>query len=147
MVEDKAHSALFGALTQSLLSEGLGFRFCARGQSMQPTIHDGEILHVRPVSVETLRKGDIVLFADRLNYKAHRVLWIDWEQGEFIARGDAGTVTDGAVGTGQIVGQVVAKEENLKGQIRVVSLSGRLVRLKFLASQARARTARVLRVL
>ena len=64
MVDDREHSKLFGALIGSLLSEGLGFRFRARGRSMQPTIQDGEILHVKPVSVETLRKGDIVLFAD-----------------------------------------------------------------------------------
>jgi uncharacterized repeat protein (TIGR01451 family) len=147
VVEDKAHSELFGALIQSLLSEGLGFRFHARGRSMQPTIQDGEILHVKPVSVENLRKGDIVLFADRLNYKAHRLLSIDWEQGAFIARGDAGTVTDGAVGTGQIVGQVVAKEENLGGQIRVVPLTGRRVHIKFLARRVRTRTARFVRAL
>src|ERR1035438_2323686 len=145
VVEDKAHSELFGALIQSLLSEGLGFRFRACGRSMQPTIQDGEILHVKPVSVENLRKGDIVLFADRSNYKAHRLLWIDWEQGAFIARGDAGTVADGALGTGQIVGQVVAKEENLGGQIRVVPLCGRRVRIKFLARRVRAQAARFVR--
>jgi len=112
---------------------------------MQPTIQDGEILHVKPVSVETLRKGDIVLFADRSNYKAHRLLWIDWKQGAFLARGDAGTMTDNVVDTAQILGQVVAKEENLGGQIRVVPLNGRRVRLRFFASRLRARTARFVR--
>ena len=58
MVDDKEHSTLFGDLIGSLLSEGLGFRFRARGRSMHPTIQDAEILHVRPVSVETLGKGD-----------------------------------------------------------------------------------------
>lgn len=145
MVDDKEHSTLFGAVIRSLLSEGLGFRFRARGRSMQPAIQDGEILHVRPVSLKTLRKGDIVLFADRLNYRAHRLLWIDWKQGTFIARGDAGTMTDSVVDTGEIVGQVVAKEENSRGQIRVVPLNGGLVRWRFLASRLRARTARFLR--
>src|ERR1700756_5032642 len=123
MVEDKAHSRLFGALTQSLLSEGLGFRFRARGRSMQPTIQDGEILHVRPVAAETLRKGDIVLFADGLNYKAHRLLSIDLERGTFVACGDAGAVTDGDADTRKIVGLVVAKEEDFGEQIRVIPLN------------------------
>ena len=59
---------------------------------------------MRPVAVEALRKGDIVLFADGLNYRAHRLLWIDLAQGTFIACGDAGAVTDGAVDTGKIAG-------------------------------------------
>ena len=116
MVEDKTQSRLFGSLIQGLLSEGIGFRFRAHGRSMHPTIRDGEILYVMPVAVETLRKGDIVLFADSLKYKAHRVVWIDGEQRTFIARGDAGTVVDGVLGTGQIVGRVVAKEENVGKQ-------------------------------
>jgi signal peptidase I len=145
MVEDKAHSRLFGALTQSLLSEGLGFRFRACGRSMQPTIQDGEVLRVRPVAVETLRRGDIVLFADGLSYKAHRLVWINPAQGTFIACGDAGAVTDRAVDTGKILGLVVSKEEDSGEQIRVIPLNGRRVRLKFLARKARARTARFLR--
>ncbi len=145
MVEDKAHSKLFGALIQSLLSEGLGFCFRARGRSMVPTIQDGEILHVMPASVKTLRKGDIVLFADRLHYRAHRLLWIDGKQGAFIARGDAGSVPDGTLETKQIVGQVVAKEENVRGQTRLIPLRGRRARLKFLASRVRAHAARFIR--
>ncbi len=77
MVDDKEHSTLFGALIGSLLSEGLGFRFRARGRSMQPTIQDGEILHVKPVSAETLRKGDIVLFAEGKHFRAHRLVVVD----------------------------------------------------------------------
>jgi uncharacterized repeat protein (TIGR01451 family) len=112
---------------------------------MQPTILDGEILHVKPVSAEKLRRGDIVLFADHANYKAHRLLSVDPDQGVFITRGDAGMDTDGALGTGQILGRVVAKEENSGGQTRVVPLSGRRARVRFLASTIRARTARVVR--
>ena len=145
MVEDRAHSMLFGALTQSLLAEGLGFRFRARGRSMQPTIRDGEILRVMPVPVKALRKGDIVLFADHSNYKAHRLLWINWKRGAFLARGDAGTVADGLLATAQIVGRVVAKEETLGKNIRVVPLSGRRARLKFFASGVKTRVARFVR--
>ena len=142
MAEDRAHSKLFGILVRSLLSKGLGFRFQAHGRSMQPTIQDGEILHVKPVSAEKLRRGDIVLFADRANYKAHRLISIDPDQGGFITRGDAGTETDGALGAGQILGRIVAKEENAGGHTRVVPLCGRRARWRFLASRIWARIAR-----
>ncbi len=144
MINDKADSRLFGSVIQGLLSVGIGFRFRAQGRSMHPTIRDGEILYVMPVAVETLRKGDIVLFADSLKYKAHRVVWIDGEQRTFIARGDAGTVADGVLATEQIVGRVVAKEENVgkEGkQVRMVPLCGRRARLNFLACQVRSKTA------
>ena len=90
MTEDKAQSRLFGSLVAGLLSEGRGFRFRALGRSMHPAIRDGEIVHVKPVAIETLRKNDIVLFAERLNYKAHRLVWIDAQQGKFIAGGFTG---------------------------------------------------------
>jgi phage repressor protein C with HTH and peptisase S24 domain len=64
VINDKAHSGLFGSVIQGLLSEGIGFRFRAQGRSMHPTIRDGEILHVMPVAVDTVRNGDIVLFVE-----------------------------------------------------------------------------------
>ncbi len=147
MTEEKAQSKLFGSLVAGLLSEGRGFRFRARGRSMQPTIRDGEILHVKPVAVESLRKNDIVLFAERLNFKAHRLVWIDAQQGKFITRGDSGTATDGVLEVDQIVGKVVAKEEALSGRARVVSLSGRSARLKFLAGRSRSKIGNFVRCL
>ena len=64
---------------------------------MQPTIQDGEILHVKPVSAENLRKGDIVLFADRDELQGPPPDIGRSGPGVFITRGDAGTETDGAL--------------------------------------------------
>jgi uncharacterized repeat protein (TIGR01451 family) len=147
MAEDRAHSKLFGVLVRSLLSRGHGFRFQAHGRSMQPTIQDGEILHVKPVSAEKLRRGDIVLFADRTNYRAHRLMAVDREQDIFITRGDAGTETDGALGAAQILGRVVAKEQSVGGHTRVVPLWGRRARGRFIARRIRAGIAKVVRAL
>ncbi len=133
MVEDIAQSRLFTSAIQCVLSEGHGFRFRAHGRSMHPTIRDRDILHVRPVSAATLKRGDIVLFVDREHYKAHRLLRINAKQGIFIARGDSSTEADGTLRTAQIVGQVVAKEENLGRRSRMVPLCGRRARLEFLA--------------
>ncbi len=112
---------------------------------MYPAIRDGDILHVKPVAVESLRKNDIVLFAEHLNYKAHRLVSIDAQQGKFITRGDSGIATDGVYSIEQILGQVVAKEEKLSGQVRIVPLSGRRARLKFRAGRARAKIANLAR--
>jgi uncharacterized repeat protein (TIGR01451 family) len=112
---------------------------------MQPTIQDGEILHVKPISADKLRRGDIVLFADRANYKAHRLIRVDRRRGVFTTQGDAGTETDGDLGAWQILGRVVAKEENSGGQTRLVPLCGTRARVRFLASRIRARTARLVR--
>ena len=147
MGEDRAHSKLFGILARGLVSNGLGFRFQAHGRSMQPTILDGEILHVKPVSAGNLRKGDIVLFADRTNYKAHRLIAVDRDQRVFITRGDAGTETDGALEASQILGRVVAKEYNVGGRKRVVPLWGRRARGRFLTSRIRGRIAQLVRAL
>ena len=74
MTEDEAHSTLFGDLSQRLLSMGLGFRFQARGTSMEPAIRDGDLLQVMPVVAEELGRGDIVLFADGANFRGELVL-------------------------------------------------------------------------
>ena len=137
MPEDRAHSKLFGVLIQSLLARGLGFRFRACGRSMRPTIQDGEILHVRPVSVETLRRGDIVLFADGTHFRAHRLVSVDHQRNVFLTRGDSGEHMDAPLRAEQILGRVVAKEEILDRRPHVVRLCGMWATTRFLALQSR----------
>ena len=134
--EDKAHSQLFGVLSQTLLSGGLGFRFRARGKSMAPAIRDGDLLHVRPVVVEKLRKGDIVLFADGAYFRAHRLVLVDCDRDVFITRGDAGVEMDGALSSQQLLGKVVAKEEDAAWG-RIVHLCGMRARVRVVAARVR----------
>ncbi len=147
MAEDKPHSKLFGSVSQSLLSGGLGFRFQARGRSMQPAIRDGEFLHVQPVAMNELGKGDIVLFANGANYTAHRLVFADWARDVFMTRGDAGTETDGILHGREILGKVIAKEENRGGRVHIVPLCGMQARLRSLGVQARSLASRTLRLL
>ena len=44
---------------------------------MAPAIRDGDLLHVRPVVIEKLRRGDIVLFAAGRGFRAHRLVFVD----------------------------------------------------------------------
>ena len=120
MTEERSQSALFGSLSKELLAGGMGFRFQARGRSMAPSIWDGETVHVQPVAVETLRKGDIVLFSDGAHFRAHRLLKAGPEA--FVTQGDAALESDGIVRPEQILGKVIAKEESADGVTRVVKL-------------------------
>ncbi len=112
MAEDKPHSKLFGTLGHALLSGGLGLRFRARGTSMAPTIRDGEILHIKPVAVEKLSKGDIVLFANGPSFRAHRLIALNRNRDVFVTRGDAATERDIPLRAEQIMGKVTAKEDD-----------------------------------
>jgi len=147
MAEDKPHSKLFGFLSQSLLSGGLGLRFQARGRSMQPAIRDGEILHVQPVAIKELRKGDIVLFANGANYTAHRLVVADHAGDVFVTKGDAGAEMDGVLRGHEILGKVIAKEkeEDSGGRIRIVPLSGVRARMRHLGAKARSLASRAMR--
>jgi uncharacterized repeat protein (TIGR01451 family) len=142
MAEDKAHSKLFEHLSQALLSGGLGFRFQARGRSMQPSIRDGEILHVQPVAIGELKKGDVVLFASGENYAAHRLVFADCAGDVFMTKGDAGTEMDAVLRGREILGKVIAKEENNGGKVRVVPLCGMLARVRRMGAKGRALVSR-----
>jgi uncharacterized repeat protein (TIGR01451 family) len=120
MTEERSQSALFGAVSKELLAGGMGFRFQARGRSMAPSIWDGEIVHVQPVAVETLCKGDIVLFSDGARFLAHRL--VKAGPGALVTQGDAALERDSIVRPEQILGKVIAKEENADGVTRVVKL-------------------------
>ncbi len=136
---DKPNSELFASLGQELLATGLGFRFQARGMSMQPTIRDGEMVHVEPVEIGEIRKRDIVLFSDGWTFRAHRVTGIGPSRKVLFTRGDAAAEMDGPVCAQQVLGKVVAKEQKREcdEKIRVISLQGRAARVRFVASQMR----------
>ncbi len=142
--EDKPHSQLFGVLSQALLSGGLGFRFRAHGTSMVPAIRDGDLLHVRPVVAEKLHQGDIVLFADGAYFRAHRLVLVDRERDVFITRGDAAVDRDGALSSQQLLGKVVAKEEDAAGG-RMVHLCGVRARMRLVVARVKCWGSRVVR--
>jgi signal peptidase I len=136
LTEDKANSTLFKTLSQDLLAGGLGFRFRARGMSMQPTIRDGEMIWVEPVCIADIRKRDIILFSEGSTFRAHRVLKLNPRGGLFHTRGDAGIDMDAPVRAGQILGRVVAKELPA-GKAGKIPLRGHAARARFVLGQLR----------
>src|ERR1700674_2441450 len=102
MTTQETDSERFEALSRELLNNGLSVRFEARGASMSPCIRDGEIVHVTPVIVSKLRKGDIVLTKGHSGFRVHRLVIADHSKNLFITRGDCGQQDDPPVRGEQI---------------------------------------------
>ena len=67
--------AEFGLLLGDLMQAGIGTWIRARGESMEPTIPNGAMVHVVPLPSRELRRGDIVLARmPNGTFAIHRVL-------------------------------------------------------------------------
>ena len=119
MGTQKLDSPLFGAplfrlMVRDLLRAGTSVCFHAPGLSMLPTIQDGDLLHVAPVSASELRRGEIVLVEDDGKLRAHRLISKNMRSNQFVTQGDASLEPDAPVLAHQILGRVVAKEIIIK---------------------------------
>ncbi|HMF58565.1 MAG TPA: S24 family peptidase [Pyrinomonadaceae bacterium] len=115
---------MFTELSTALLAEGYGVRFRAGGNSMHPTIVDGEIVRVEPVSAREIKRGDIILYRAGRGLTAHRVVVVGVNGNEtavFQMRGDACATFDEPVTGEQIMGRVIEVERDG----RTISLIGR----------------------
>lgn len=138
--EDRPSSASFSFLAQELSAAGLSFRFQAVGQSMYPTIRNGEVLHVEPIGNSKLKRGDIILFRRGDGLKAHRIVKIGGEV--FVTRGDSSLQADSEVGREEILGRVVAKECGISGKL--VPLVGIVPRGQFRMRKLRGRIGQLI---
>lgn len=123
---------LFDALTSELTAGGVTVEFVARGVSMSPSIRDGALVRLEPVSSDNLRIGDVVLFRTSLgDLLLHRLIRRRAD-GFFIFRGDACSRADQAVAASAVVGRVGCK----RGKKKDARVNGR--RFVFLAACYRA---------
>ena len=147
-VEDRPQTKMFEAISRELLGSGNAIRFQARGASMSPAIHDGEIVHVKAVLPADLRKGDIVLVKGEMGFRLHRLVVADVRSDVFITRGDCGSHNDPAVSAEQIVGIAGDKEVrvgNKTVRAKLNAMSGRI--LTCVARGQRVLTKRLSRAL
>ncbi|NOR52683.1 MAG: hypothetical protein GQ536_01145, partial [Candidatus Aminicenantes bacterium] len=82
----------FAGVSYELLSCGNSVSFRAPGNSMRPTVFDGERVMVRPISPSDIKPGDIILYRYPGSVIAHRVISIEKRDSgapRFILRGDA----------------------------------------------------------
>lgn len=139
--EDRPQSAAFSTVAEAMAAAGILFRFQAVGQSMYPTILNGEMLHVEPGDKHKLRAGDIVFFRSNREFKAHRIVRTKGDK--FIMRGDASPQDDAAVDRTQILGRVIAKECAETGKL--VDLAGPRARFTFRFRRFRSSMRRCLK--
>ena len=122
---------LFSEMIEETLNRDHSIRFRAPGDSMYPTICDGDVVTVMPIESASITIGDIILYRHRSGVTAHRVIRIlkrseknsrSALQGpqdrslsetlEFVFRGDAAINDDTPVSSEQILGKVVSTERN-----------------------------------
>lgn len=83
------------------------------GSSMKPFFHAGDMVMFQNAVHETIKRGNVVLFASSDNNRRimHRVVKIVNENGGklFLCQGDNLNYTDGFIGENEILGRVVGK--------------------------------------
>ncbi len=99
-------SKLFLNISAELLGSGYSIEFQATGNSMHPTIKDGEMITVQPLPISDIKAGDVVLYRNQTGVIAHRVVRVERDQ--LILRGDASQTFDAPVDAHQILGKVIS---------------------------------------
>ncbi|MBQ9418396.1 MAG: VanZ family protein [Bacteroidales bacterium] len=72
-------NATFFAAVEAQLAEGLRVRMLLNGRSMEPLLHEGEVVVVAPVEGE-VAEGEVVLFRYRGRHLLHRVVAMEGSQ-------------------------------------------------------------------
>jgi signal peptidase I len=121
-------SNLLVAVLDDALTTGAVVRFRAEGTSMHPTIHDGDVITVAPVSGAQVVNGDVLLCRHDNRMLAHRVVGTTGRGSDtsFYLRGDAKAACDAPVRADAIVGRVISTCRNG----RVFVLCGRAARVR-----------------
>ena len=98
-------SPRFRAMSEAVLAGGCNIRFQARGLSMQPNIHDGDLVVVAPAAFSELRIGHVVLTEFGGGLKLHRIISIESTKGLITTKGDASCEPD--VPVDKVLGRVI----------------------------------------
>ncbi len=104
---------MFEPALTAVLDAGHMARFVARGDSMHPTIRDGEAVYVERCTAPPL-VGDVVLARAERGLTAHRIVRLQKCRGaaQIVTRGDNCFRNDPPFTRGELVGRVVSVERN-----------------------------------
>lgn len=100
----------FESTVGDLLGRGIAVRFQASGDSMYPSIRNGEHVHVAPVEWSSLRPGDVVLARAGRGLTAHRLVKL--AKDAVTTRGDNAISRDAAAPRNAIIGRITHVERN-----------------------------------
>lgn len=120
---------LFSEMIEETLNRDHSIRFRAPGNSMYPTICDGDVVTVMPIETASITIGDIILYRHKSGVAAHRVIRIAKSgiyhsqhpvhppqstvlspHHLFFLRGDAALIFDDPVSADHILGKVTLVE-------------------------------------
>lgn len=99
----------FLSLAKAVLKKSDAIWFRAVGQSMCPSIKEGDLLLVEKVASNNLKRGDIILFEDNCNKALiHRIIRLKKENYTklFVTKGDAAKFCDLPIDETQVLGRV-----------------------------------------
>jgi signal peptidase I len=108
---------------RQLLSRNLPVELRMSGSSMRPAIEDGDVITVEPVTDDSIKQGDIVLYHSRFDTAViHRVVRVERSNSEraVVTRGDAASHSDGPVPIHRVLGRVKLVERAGE-RIRIVA--------------------------
>jgi len=94
--EIRSPQQLFIDVSNELLRRGQCVRFQAPGQSMHPTIKEGETITIAPVALFNIKRGDILLYIVGRKIIAHRVVRIKREKSNSKSHSSANFATQSA---------------------------------------------------
>ena len=96
------------SLRKEAIKKGHSVQTLASGYSMFPFLRKGDILTIEPVPMETIKRGDVVVFESEEKWIAHRVIKIRSNARglEFLLRGDSCIEFDPAVDKENYIGSV-----------------------------------------
>lgn len=93
------------SVLDDLLSKGQAVQVSVRGMSMFPLLMKGDVVLVKPVTYEALRKGDIVVFKRNNIWVAHRL--VRKSGGNLQTKGDGNRSVDPTLPYSSVKGVVV----------------------------------------
>lgn len=122
---------MFETTLLAVLDSGHQARFVAHGDSMYPSIHDGEPVTVERCTIDGLRVGDVVLAKASRGLTAHRVIRIRRPGNtlQITTRGDNCFRSDPPFGAAELIGRVTSVTETGRGGNRLFHVRLTLFRL------------------
>ena len=107
-------SRAFVELIRAVLDKGADFRLRAKGVSMYPFIHEGDLVTLAAVDVDKIRIGDVVAVPHPIygNLIIHRIVRIG--NGHIKTKGDYNPVSDGWMIREKILARVVRVQRTEK---------------------------------
>jgi len=111
----------FTPLLEDLLQQDKLIQISLSGLSMFPFLMHGDIVQIKSVTNEKLKKGAVLVYKTDDRWIAHRLIKIDAKKNLFYTRGDCRIVKDEPISPEQIKG-IVVKIINSRWKLAYLSI-------------------------